>query len=146
MTLERFMLIISWLLLLCIVTLGYNGAVINATDSAPLGLYARCCGFPQRGSLVMFRPLIKRLVANPGDMVRTSPEGTYVNGELQPDSAIPQNTQGYRPYQYGIYILGPHQHWVLGTGNSLDSRYWGPVSDDDIATPIKSLWTLKSSK
>jgi signal peptidase I len=142
-TFERVLLIISCLLLLCVVTLGYNGATVNVTDSEPIGLYARIGGFPHRGCLVQFRPLIKKLVAVPGDTIRTSPEGTYVNGQLQPDSAIPKHNQGYRPYAFGTYTLGPYQYWVLGTGNSLDSRFWGPVSADDIATPIKQLWTTK---
>jgi type IV secretory pathway protease TraF len=144
MTFERLMLIVSWLLLLGVVTLGYNGVTLNVTDSEPIGLYARVGGFPHHDCLVQFRPLIKKLVAGPGDTVRTSPEGTYVNGQLQPDSAIPRDTQGYRPYSFGTYTLRPYQYWVLGTGNSLDSRFWGPVSADDIATPIKPLWTISN--
>jgi type IV secretory pathway protease TraF len=143
MTFERIILVTGWMLLLGILLLGYNGVVVNITDSAPIGLYIKAPGIPQRGQRVLFRPLIKSLAAFPGDTIRTTPEGTYVNGRLQPDSAIPEDTQGWQPYRFGTYTLGHCQYWALGTGDSLDSRYWGPVSCDDIATPIIPLWTSK---
>jgi signal peptidase I len=145
-TFERVMLVVGWLILLCVLMLGYNGGVMNITDSAPIGLYVKVPGMPKRGDLMLLRPLIKRLVGVPGDQIRTSPEGTYVNGKLVKDSAIPANIHGWQPQPYGVRTLQPSQYWVLGTGNSLDSKFWGPVSSDDLATPIAPLWTAKAGK
>jgi type IV secretory pathway protease TraF len=142
MTFERLMLIIVTVLLLCFVSLTYVGITANVTDSEPLGLYAKVGGFPSRGCLIQLRPLIKHLVGVPGDVIQTTAQGSYINGKLWPNSSIPANTHGYRPYPFGKYRLGPHQYWILGDGpDSLDSRYLGMVSADVIATTVKPLWT-----
>jgi type IV secretory pathway protease TraF len=142
MTFDRLMLVIVSVLLLGFVTLGYNGITINVTDSEPIGLYARVGGFPHRGCMVQLRPLIKHLAGVPGDIIQTTAQGSYVNGRLWPNSGIPTDTHGYKPYPFGQYTLGPNQYWILGSStDSLDSRYIGIVSADVIATTITPLWT-----
>ncbi len=142
MNLDRFGFILASSTLLALGTLHFAGVTGNMTESEPLGLYVKVPGPPARGRMVQLRGLIKHVAAVPGDTIRTSREGTYVNGKLWPHSAIPSNTYGYRPFPFTEFILGPGQYWVLGqTTDSWDSRYQGPVTGQDIAFNITPLWT-----
>jgi type IV secretory pathway protease TraF len=141
MTTERFALILTSAALLVLGTLRAT-TVTNITDSMPLGLYLRTFQPPARGVIVELRPLVKNIAAMEGDTIRITPQGTYVNDKLWPNSAIPSDTHGYIPFRFGTYKLQPNQFWVLGDSpDSLDSRYFGFVSADEIGTTIKPLWT-----
>jgi type IV secretory pathway protease TraF len=86
---------------------------------------------------------MKHVAAVPGDTVIVTPSGSYINGKLWPNSAIPAQTYGYRPYPFGTYTLEPGQFWLLGAGaDSWDSRWIGPVPDDLIANNITPLLTV----
>jgi len=141
-TLERFGFILASGTLLALGTLHWYGVTGNMTESEPIGLYLKIPGEPAQGRMVQLRGLIKHIVGVPGDTIRTTPEGSYVNGKLWPHSAIPADTNGYRPYSFGEFTLGLGQYWVLGqSGDSWDSRYLGPVPWDAIAFNIAPLWT-----
>jgi type IV secretory pathway protease TraF len=118
------------------------GLVVNLTNSEPTGIYLRVPGEPERGGMVALRPLMKHVVAVPGDVVTVTAQGTYVNGRLWPDSAIPDDTHGYQPFPFGTYTLRPGQYWLLGTSpDSWDSRYIGPVPIDLIESSVEPVWT-----
>ena len=147
MTFERLALIVVSGLLLAFTTLRYNGVTANITDSEPIGFYIQVGGLPHRGSLVQLRPLMKNLAGIPGDTIRVSPEGSYINGKLWPNSAIQKETHGYRPYPFGTIKLQPNQYWMLGTSqDSWDSRWLGPITGDLIAATIHPLWTSRNSQ
>ena len=123
----------------------FAGVVVNLTSSEPTGIYLRIAGKPKRGGMVALRPLMKHVVAVPGDVVTVTAQGTYVNGQLSPHSAIPATAKGYRPFAFGAYTLQPGQYWLLGTSpDSWDSRYIGPVPIDLIASTIRPLWTTRN--
>jgi hypothetical protein len=91
------------------------------------------------------RPLMKHVAAIAGDTVRVTPEGSYVNGRLWPNSAIPTDTYGFQPFRFDTYKLQPGQYWVLGSSSdSYDSRWFGPIPDDVVAFSIKPLWTTSN--
>ena len=141
MSLERFALIITSATLLALGTLRYWGIAGNLTNSEPYGFYIRTPGDPIRGNMVALRSLIKHVAAVPGDTVRATPEGSYINGKLWPYSAIPTDSH-YRPFPYGTYKLASGQFWLLGHSPlSWDSRYLGPIPQDLINFPLKPLWT-----
>ena len=143
MTFERVLLVVLFALFI----VRYNGVTANITDSEPIGFYMQIGGFPHRGSLVQLRPLIKNLAGIPGDTVQVSPEGSYINGRLWPNSAIPKQTHGYQPYPFGTIKLQPNQYWMLGSSNdSWDSRWLGPITGDLIAATITPLWTRRTSR
>jgi signal peptidase I len=89
---------------------------------------------------------IKRLTGTPGDTLRIDSPKLYVNGHLPESfgirrvmSAIPS----YRGYSQGQAFLGSpektytvpaHSYFAMGDNsyNSYDSRYWGPVPEDNI--------------
>jgi conjugal transfer pilin signal peptidase TrbI len=140
MTFERIALVVLFALL----TVRYNGVTANITDSEPLGFYIQVGGLPHRGSLVQLRPLMKHLAGIPGDVIQVTPKGSYINGKLWPNSAIPKQTHGYKPYAFGAIRLQGNQYWMLGSSeDSWDSRWLGPITGDLIAGTITPFWTRK---
>ena len=122
------------------------GFVFNFTHSAPFGLYkeisdpakaphtpapyvffcpdVRWPGMkgepnyrkPMRTCPDGFAPLIKPVVAWPGDTVETSAQGVTVNGQLLAHTlTIDHDSTGHpiRPYAYGTYHVQPGQLWVV---------------------------------
>ena len=143
------------------------GLVFNYTHSAPFGLYREqfdseaaihspapyvfFC--PDRRWLSMrgepnyrdpmrtcpdgFSPLIKPVVAWPGDLVSVSTDGISVNGHMLKNSApIERDSKGQqlRPFAIGEYRVNPKELWVVSgfSPRSFDSRYFGPI-------PLKSV-------
>ena len=138
------------------------GVVFNYTHSAPFGLYreefdseaaihdpAPYVFFcpdrrwpsmrgepnyrdPMRTCPDGFSPLIKPVVAWPGDLVSVSANGIRVNGRPLPNSApIERDSKGQqlRPFSDGEYRVGPNELWVVSSFSprSFDSRYFGPI-------------------
>jgi conjugative transfer signal peptidase TraF len=143
------------------------GVVFNYTHSAPFGLYReqfdseatihspapyvffcpdrrwpQMLGEPNyrdpaRTCPDGFSPLIKPVVAWPGDLVSVSTVGISVNGRLLKNSApIVRDSKGehLRPFAVGEYRVGPKELWVVSSFSprSFDSRYFGPI-------PLKSV-------
>lgn len=130
---------------------------INTTPSMPLGFYAEStpaksdlisfCVPEPWGSLAMERhyrmgvtdscadggePLLKRIVARPGDLVSESFVGVEINGKRIPVSAPLPLDSGKRPLQPFMSSqirLQFGEVWVMGESpKSFDSRYYGPIS------------------
>lgn len=77
-------------------------------------------------------PLIKPVIAWPGDTVQTSSAGIVVNGRLIAHTAtIDHDSEGHpvHPYPPGTYTVAKNQLWVVSSFSprSFDSRYFGPV-------------------
>ncbi|MGO9268168.1 MAG: S26 family signal peptidase [Candidatus Binataceae bacterium] len=123
----------------------FAGPMVNLTHSEPTGLYLRLPGRPAPGGMVALRLLMKHVVAVPGDTVRVTPEGSYINDRLWPYSGIPTTTS-YQPFPFGTYTLQAGQYWLLGTSpDSWDSRYIGPVPIDLIQSTIRPVWTASNA-
>jgi conjugal transfer pilin signal peptidase TrbI len=141
---ERFALLLTGTTLLVLGTLRWYGFTGNISESEPIGLYLKIPGAPERGGMVALRPLMKHVAAIAGDTVEATPQGSYINGKLWPNSGIPANTHGYRPFPFGTYTLQPGQFWLLGSSSdSWDSRWIGPVTSDLIVSNVIPLWTSK---
>jgi len=136
-----------------------SGFRINVTDSLPLGVYRLSDIPPERGDLVAFnlpedhpylefmrsrkyppglhaRKFLKRLVAVPGDDVRTSDLGILVNGQLMPNSLFRREDSrgnllpcflisGEVPDGQALVLSGHHPR-------SFDGRYFGLLDLDDL--------------
>jgi conjugative transfer signal peptidase TraF len=147
-----------------------GGLRLNATGSLPLGFYVVSSG--REANLVDFcppepfsaisvargyrtvggcsdgdSPLMKPVVAKAGDTVVASELGISVNGALLRNTAPrPKDSQG-RPlphHPFGTYSVAPGTVWVASIYNplSFDSRYFGPISINQIRERLKPFLTL----
>jgi len=157
-----------WLLFLTvgIALLGSTGTRINLSGSPPLGFYRLTAAGIGRGAFVTVcpdpthpaiqlahergylapgwgcdgevAPLLKRVLALPGDQVAVQEDGIQVNGQQIERSARLVADRAGRPMPRpagGTVPAG--QVWVLGDAPaSFDSRYFGPVSIPGAAAPL----------
>ena len=145
-----------------------TGVRINTTPSLPVGLYIETTatsdlvefcpsepyasfaarrGYRTQGSCPDgVSPLLKPIVAKPGDTVQLSSSGITVNNRLLPNTAPLIKDSASRPLQhfpFGRYIVTSGQVWVASTYNrrSFDSRYFGAVPVSAIRAHLRSLLT-----
>ncbi|MFN2476490.1 MAG: signal peptidase I [Chthoniobacterales bacterium] len=134
---------------------------------------------PHRGNVFVFRtdgiPLItadpetgapffiKRLAGEPNDQLRIDSPRLFINGKIAEGRGferVMSATNGYRGYAPGHDYLAdpdkpfevPERHYfAMGDNsfNSFDSRYWGPVPDENLVGrglfvywPFNSHWGL----
>ena len=113
-------------------------------------------GDPERGDIVVFNspdplsdnepPLIKRIIAIPGDMVEIIDTQVYLNGEALDE---PYVEGPCRPTKCrdGVWELGPESYFVMGDNrnNSRDSRVFDAVPRDHIiGEAMFRFWPIKS--
>lgn len=85
---------------------------------------------------------ISRVVAAPGDTVDLSENGRMiVNGNGVIESNIFYDTYPYEGYTEFPVTLGPGEYFVLADSreNGADSRYFGPVTQDEILGTVISI-------
>jgi len=73
--------------------------------------------------------LIKRIIGLPNEKVEIKNGGVFINGKVLNEEYITKKTDSDTSI-----TLGNNQYFVLGDnrGKSLDSKYFGPISIDDI--------------
>jgi type IV secretory pathway protease TraF len=109
----------------------------------PTGIYEITDEPLHRDSFVLVREPLKRLVGLPGDHIRVAAEGTYINGRLIPNSAVPKGSP-YLHYPYVTMTLVEDQYWLLGSNPlSWDSRYVGPFPATLVSTSVRPVWVNK---
>ena len=150
------------------------GIRINMTRSLPLGLYlittdphARLVVFcPPVGSMDEsakrgYRghsyglgcpdgapPLLKPVVALPGQDIAVSIKGISVERRLLPNTAPLPFDAKHRPlraWPEGEYVVEPGTFWVASTFHpgSYDSRYLGPIRQDQVLYRLRPLWLFE---
>ncbi len=104
---------------------------------------ARARGYVPRGDCASgLAPIVKEIVALPGDVVVVREDGTRVCAEYGGTAWVSADLRG-RPLsrrQIGSRVLQDGEYWLLGMRRqvSWDSRYFGVVEKDQIigsATP-----------
>ena len=102
---------------------------------------------PQVGDIVMLNyPLnpdqtyVKRIVAAPGDSIRSAYGHLYRNDVPLPDGFIPGNDKS--DDTWGPVVLQPAHYFVMGDhrNDSSDSRIWGPVPTKYILGKVQVRW------
>ena len=80
--------------------------------------------------------LIKRLIGLPGDTVRITAEGIYVNEQLLKEEYLPEENRQYTYIQgrQHEFALAEDEYFIVGDNRqvSYDSRSFGPVKDTDL--------------
>lgn len=143
---------------------------INVTPSMPMGIYRIEDGEVHRGDTVAFcltephktigldrgylakgracqgaDPLIKQVIAIPGDTVQLTNPLIRVNGVIYGYRTLYADSL-YRPlavYPRGNYA--PSQgYWLVGTHSvqSWDSRYYGAINRSQMLYKLKPLWLI----
>lgn len=154
------------------------GIVFNDTHSAPFGLYIEISasrdatrreapyvffcpdvrwpsmrGQPNYRSPMWtcpdgFSPLIKPVVAWPGDTVETSPAGLSVNGVFLANTVpLEHDSKGrlIHPFPYGTYRVSAGELWTVSSFSprSFDSRYFGPIPHRSVRLWLRPLFVEK---
>ena len=152
------------------------GVVINTTTSLPLGLYRAIEAPVARGAYVKFcpppsalfdeaarrgylhagfcpggyGPLLKRVLAVPGDRVQVAGDGVRIDGRVVPLSAPMWADGGGRtlPRYVQDRVLNASELMLMSDVSpvSFDARYFGPVDRAQVQTVIEPLFTWSSSK
>jgi signal peptidase I len=111
---------------------------------------------PKRGQIVIFKPpaapnetdLIKRVIGLPGETVDIRDGAVWINGSKLNETYTTGPTEpaprGLSEVKYP-YIIPENCYFVMGDnrGNSLDSRFWGPMPRKNlIGTPVMIYMSL----
>ena len=102
---------------------------------------------PKRGDIIIFKYpddesqlFIKRIIGLPGDKVEIKDGKVYINDSETPleDSYVPETPLG----SFGPYEVPENCYFMMGDNrdNSLDSRYWGFVPDQNIVGKAFFVW------
>jgi conjugative transfer signal peptidase TraF len=157
LTHKKFLLIPAIFLFIFMVNTQF-GIMINTSPSMPLGLYFRIHSAIHRGDIVATcltlentqlglqrhylktgqichgaSPLIKQVIAVPGDFVTLTDEYLSVTNKLTNNRyfyrTFYQDRHGKKLRVYPRGKFFSDGYWLLGTHNrySWDSRYWGPI-------------------
>lgn len=167
---KRRLFIVMFVFVVLMIVSKRLGVLINITPSMPIGLYIRATGPLSRGDVIAFclsepyqtigikqaylakgqvchgaDPLIKQVLAVPGDDVLLDKQFIQVNGVIyhyvarDKDSmgrALAIYPSGYYPHTSGYWVIGNH------CADSWDSRYWGSISVNQILYKLRSVFVF----
>ncbi|WP_019529954.1 signal peptidase I [Dasania marina] len=135
-----------------------------------LGTKIMAVGEPQRGDVMVFFPphdpryFIKRVIGLPGDEIVYSNKTLTINGEFMPQAFVAQiheSGQAVKLYNEqfgdsshtihntmaidrgGFTMVVPQGHYFMmgdNRDNSSDSRFWGPVPEQNIVGKAFAKW------
>jgi conjugative transfer signal peptidase TraF len=121
------------------------GTYVSACLPGPLARFGRMRGYlpAGRGCSQGAAPVVKRVVALPGDRVWLREEGLEVRGVSIPKTsrlAVDRRGRPILRLPAGLYRVLPGEVWVAGTAReSWDSRYYGPLPLGDLR-PARPVW------
>lgn len=139
--------------------------VYNTTASMPIGLYYKTSEPVVRKSIILAKPhksdyilqaikygyiseneiLLKRVIGIPGDKVRITQEGIYVNDDLIANTRIFVVDTNKRPLIYKTLdkTLMNNEYIIVGDSEkSFDSRYFGIVTSDEVISTVVPLYVF----
>jgi type IV secretory pathway protease TraF len=106
----------------------------NESPSVPMGLWHLTHQPLTRKAYVRLKMPMKQIAGITGDTIRVTPEGSYVNGRLWPDSA----PIGDHHCPFGEYVLRPGELWLLSSHPfGWDSRYYCAVPESLVDSTAK---------
>ena len=133
------------------VTTDESALLIEFCPSEPYASESRRRGYRSPGLICPDGavPLLKPVVARPGDLVAINNTGLSVNGNQIPNTAPLRCDRLGRPLQawpIGLYAVEPGTVWVASDYNagSYDSRYMGPIKTRLIRRRLRPIWTFSA--
>lgn len=102
-----------------------------------------------RQDIVIFtrdnREIIKRVIGKPNDHIKITREGIFVNNEFIEENYVTTKNKGETYIDNSSWndiVLGEGQYFVLGDNraNSYDSRFYGPISREDITGKLTLIY------
>jgi conjugative transfer signal peptidase TraF len=124
---------------------GYN--LIEFCPVEPFASFATGRGYRSQGRCPDgATPLLKPVVAVPGDIVELSVGGLSVNGTALPNTR-PSATDSFGRvmpiWPFGVYAVAPGTVWVASSHHprSFDSRYFGSIQISAIRERLRPLLT-----
>ena len=102
---------------------------------------------PQRGEVVMLnypedpdKSFVKRLIGEPGDVIRIVDGRVFVNDVALLDPFVPPEFRGHD--DYGPFAVPLGYYFVMGDHRNMssDSRHWGPVPKRYIVGKVQLRW------
>lgn len=108
---------------------------------------------PERGSVLIFKYpkdpkkyFIKRVIGLPGETILLEKgKVTIINTENPDGLTLDEPYIRYKRADTATFVLGEGEYFVMGDNRagSADSRFWGPVPEQNIiGRPIFRLWPL----
>ncbi len=106
-------------------------------------------GYLNKGSCAGgFEPVIKELIAIPGDEIKINHEGIFVNKIFYRAPFIQLDMNGQPMSSYPIKsIKSTNQYWLYGANDpeySWDSRFYGGINRENIQGVIRPFLTTKT--
>ena len=170
----RRMMRLGWMITTCIAALAFGGSMLlepaplliwNASASVPIGLYAvHSLGMLNRGDLVLVRPpqaiasflqqrgylamgvpILKQVLALPGQAVCRSGR-TIIVDEITVGDALDRDRRGRSlPVWQGCQIVADGEVFLMNrqSENSFDGRYFGLLPASTIVGRLTPLWIEK---
>ena|SRR5258708_6298901 len=159
------------LLIVAVVLAAAAGAKINLSRSFPLGVYwdtgtaakkkdlvyftppttpvfelAKSRGYIDPNLFGGYQPMIKRIVAESGDIISVTDQGVVVNGGLIPNTRpLAKDLMGRQLpcYRISNYQMQADEVFLISDLSpiSFDARYFGPINMQQIRCAIQPLWT-----
>ena len=88
------------------------------------------------------REIIKRVIGVPSDHIKITEEGIYINDSLIEENYLEEGKEEYTfngLSSFNDIVLGEDEYFVLGDNrvNSYDSRYYGPIKEENITGKLK---------
>ena len=145
-------LLVAWALLTWVFGIERcDGAGMSpAVHDGDVAVFYRLQGDYERGDVVVVNapgravePL--RIAACPGDVVEICEQGVKVNGYLQQEPQVVEETLLPAYAAQGEIALGENEYYVLGDGrmHASDSREFGPVCADEKEGIVVGLMRLR---
>jgi len=145
------------------------GLIINVTPSITRGVYMKSAKEIKHGDIVAFclsepyksiglksqyiekgrncdgtDPLIKEVIAIPGDKVILSNTFITINNKKYPYKTLFMDSNGHNLAYYPRGTYFSSGYWLIGSNSpkSWDSRYWGPINTHQVLYKVIPIFTL----
>ena len=125
-----------------------RGAIVVVCLPSAMAAFARerdyiSAGFCPDGNA----PIGKRVAALAGDTVSLTAIGLNINGRVIPNTRpLDRDREGRAlpRMSYGQYVVQAGDIWLVSTysGQSFDSRYFGPVPEKSVISRVRPMITL----